>query len=224
MFGTQIGLKFNQCGSPAAYPGNTVVADINPDSPAYPVLIKTLEEIDKAELSPLLIKLPVDSYHVTIMRGLNHRIRTPEFWPPELPVDAPLSEMARFVKTRLEGIAFPASFAMKIESIQWNDEDVRVHLAPATDEAKQTLRALRDRMADALGFRLPGHDGYAFHATLAYVLHRAQEEDSIKIARIIDEFRANHSGRLVFELPAPYLAFYEDMMKFSRERGAANRG
>ena len=216
-FGAQIGFKFNQDGSSARYLGNTVVSAINADNPAYPVLLETIESIDREGLLPRLILLPRASFHVTIIRGLNDRVRTAEFWPSALPVTASLMEMDRYVTERLEGIPFPASFAMTFGRLQWNDEDVRICLAPATPETGRELRAFRDRIADRLGLRLPGHDSYTFHTTLAYVHHRAREGDAEKMARITERFIERHAGKAL-EISAPYLAFYEDMMAFPRER------
>jgi hypothetical protein len=217
MLGTQVGFKFNPDGSPARYPGNTVVCDVNPDNPAYPILREIVTSIDKNGLSPLLIKLPCDSYHVTIMRGLNDKVRTPKFWPPELSTSCTLADMDSYVREKLKGIPFSVSFPMVFSRLQWSDEDVRVCLAPSCQEAERALRSLRDAMADRLGLRLPGHEHYTFHVTLAYVHYRAQERDAAKIAQITDDFFVRHSGAAL-EIGAPRLAFYEDMMEFPAER------
>jgi hypothetical protein len=217
MFGTQVGFKFHRDGSPAKYPGNTVVSSINPDNPAYSILRDTVSSIDKAGLSPLLIKLPCNSYHVTIMRGLNDKVRTAEFWPPGLSTGCTLAEMDGYVREKLKGIPFPSSFSMVFDRLQWSDEDVRVCLAPACQETEWELRSLRDAIADRLGLRLPGHENYTFHATLAYVYCAAQGKDAARITQIADSFYTVHHGGAL-EISAPRLAFYENMMEFPPER------
>jgi hypothetical protein len=217
MFGRQIGFKFNLDGSPARFPGNTFVSDIDPDNPAYSILRETVSSIDRAGLSPLLIKLPGDSYHVTIMRGLNDKVRSAEFWPPKLSTSCTLAEMDSYIREKLKDIPFSASFFMVFRRLQWNDEDVRVCLAPSCRDSERALRSLRDSIADRLGLRLPGHEHYTFHATLAYVHYRAQERDAEKITQITDDFFTRHSG-VALEISAPRLAFYEDMMEFPSER------
>ena len=49
-YGLQIGLKFDQGGKPLYYPGNTVIADVEKDNPAYDVTDILMEYQRKSEL------------------------------------------------------------------------------------------------------------------------------------------------------------------------------
>ena len=50
-YGLQIGLKFDQGGKPLYYPGNTVIADVEKDNPAYDVIHQVHVMLDCEKLA-----------------------------------------------------------------------------------------------------------------------------------------------------------------------------
>ena len=57
-YGLQIGLKFDQGGKPLYYPGNTVIADVEKDNPAYDVIHQVHVMLDCEKLAKFFIFLP----------------------------------------------------------------------------------------------------------------------------------------------------------------------
>ena len=70
MYGEQIGKKFEMDGSARRYPGNTVIADVRPGCSAYDVMTALRQMAMDAGFADSMILLPVDSYHMTVLRGL----------------------------------------------------------------------------------------------------------------------------------------------------------
>ncbi len=217
-FGGQIGEKFDTDGTPRRYPGNTVISDIPAGSPAHGALLRVQKSFSGESLSGLFIFLPGDSFHMTVIRGLNDLVRTDGYWPPALDRSAPLSAADRHVSLAVASVPGPGPFRMRFHRVEIGREDLRVLLLPEDESALQRLRSYRDRVADVIGLRLPGHDGYGFHVTLAYVWRKP---DAFRES-LLEEVRARSdallSGQPPFDLGRPRMAYYEDMTRFSDAR------
>ena len=74
-YGKTIGIKFYEDGSVRRYPGNTVVADITPDCPAYTVMTHIHDMVIESELDSHLILLPRNSYHMTVIQGVTEEVK-----------------------------------------------------------------------------------------------------------------------------------------------------
>ena len=78
------------------------------------------------------------------------------------------------------------------------------------------MRRFRDKAADAIGLRLPGHDEYTYHITLAYT--RLMPENPEKLHALVEEMERYIANQPVFETTPPYMAYYDDMLTFHAER------
>ena len=105
---------------------------------------------------------------------------------------------------------------MKFRGVRVNGEDFRVLLAPADEAQQAVLRRFRDKAADAIGLRLPGHDEYTYHITLAYT--RLMPENPEKLHALVEEMERYIANQPVFETTPPYMAYYDDMLTFHAER------
>lgn len=217
-YGQQIGMKFNHDGTPKKYPGNTVIADVRADSPACAVIHHLYRVLSESGVGDSFIFLPEDSYHVTVIRGVNDYVRDSAYWPPELKADTPMSAVDDFFEQRVKTVERPGDICMKFESVRIDEHDVRVCLKPWDKQEQQRLARYRDEVADAIGLRLPGHDSYTYHVTLAYVL-TIPEGDGLELQRRavaqMNEYLQLQEG---FYLSEPRIAFYDDMMNFYSER------
>lgn len=217
-YGLQIGNKFNKDGTPKLYPGNTVVADVEKDNPAYGVVQSLREELERGDLGNYFIFMPGDSYHVTVIRGMNDLVREPDFWPQALDRNAPMTAVDDYFEGRVKGIPRPDRFHMRFDRVKIDDYDVRICLKPWDAEQESRLRSYRDQVADALGLRLPGHDTYTYHITLAYVRiipeGEAREEMDRRV-QVMDDILKGQEG---FWLSDPRISFYEDMLNFYPNR------
>lgn len=216
-YGTQIGKKFHADGTAASYPGNTVIADVRPGNPAYDVMAACLQLLREAKLDELFIPLPKDSYHMTVIRGVNDLVRESAFWPDVLALDCSMEEADAYMAHAVASVENPGAIRMRFDRARITDEDFRILLVPADAAQECVLRAYRDAVAEAVGLRLPGHDAYTFHMTLAYTWRlpdAAQKKTLEKLTAAMDTLLAAHGEVLV---DSSHFAYYEDMLSFYEE-------
>lgn len=217
-YGLQIGKKFHEDGTAAAYPGNTVVSDATPETRAYQVMKECLDMLTAAKLDSLFIALPEDSYHMTVIRGVNDLVRTPEYWPPQLPIDAPMTAADDYMAAAIARVENPGEMRMRFGEAKITAEDFRISMLPADEAQERSLRAYRDRVADEVGLRLPGHDGYTFHITLAYTWRLPEGDQQETLQSLKQKMDALLASQPVVTLHPPHTAFYRDMLSFSEKR------
>ena len=213
-YGLQIGLKFDQGGKPLYYPGNTVIADVEKDNPAYDVIHQVHVMLDCEKLTKFFIFLPEDSYHMTVIRGMNDKVREDGFWPPLLDRKDSMKLVDQYFEDRVKQVPVPEEIHMRFDHLSIDDHDVRVCLKPSDEKENQKLRAYRDAVADALGFRLPGHEEYTYHITVAYMQYIPEQEEKKLVkekVRLADQFLKEQPE---FYLSAPKASFYNDMLNF----------
>ena len=205
-YGSQIGKKFHRDGTAAAYPGNTVVSDATPETRAYQVMSECLTMLESAGLSALFIPLPKDSYHMTVIRGVNDLVREAAYWPAALPVDVPMTTADDYMTSAIGSVPNPGRMRMRFGEAKINAEDFRISMLPADDDQEQVLRHYRDQVADAIGLRLPGHAGYTFHITLAYTWQLPDEKQQEVIQHLKARMDALLAAQPVVELHPPHIA------------------
>ena len=218
VFGAQIGKKFAQDGQALPYPGNTVISDVCPGNPAYEVMSACRSLLLDSALAAHFIPLPESSYHTTVIRGVNHLVRQAGFWPPQMPLDTPFCEMDDWFQRAVLSVPNPGPFSMRFARARINEEDFRIQLVPSAAASNAALRLYRDQVADALHLRLPGHDAYTFHITLAYTLtlpDKTQKDALAAIEASINDLLARQGA---FTVDAPHVAFYHDMLEFYPEK------
>lgn len=218
VYGGQIGKKFNPDGSPRRYPGNTMIADVTPGCGAYDVMTRLRQMAVDAGFAQDMILLPEDSYHMTVLRGLNDLVRTDGFWPPALDRGVPMTAVDDYVSAAVASVPMPGSISMRFAGVIVSDEDFRVKVVPIDAKQNQVLRDFRDRAADAIGLRLPGHDAYTYHITLAYMRLVPQGERARALRELVRRMESCLMSQPPFETTAPYVAYYDDMMVFYHQR------
>lgn len=214
-YGTQIGMKFHHDGSAVSYPGNTVIADVCPGNPAYDVMVECLKMLEEAKIDNLFIPLPKDSYHMTVIRGVNDLVREEAFWPKALALNSAMEAADAYMANAVGSVKNPGSIRMKFDRVRISAEDFRILLSPADCEQERDLRVYRDAVADAVGLRLPGHDEYTFHITLAYTWRLPEGEQQEIVARLADRMNKLLSAQDHVLVDPPHFAYYEDMLFFS---------
>ena len=217
-FGTQICKKFHPDGTAAVYPGNTVVSDATPETKAYQVMSECLDMLQSVGVDKLFIPLPKDSYHMTVIRGVNDLVRDQAFWPPALPLDASMTEVDDYMSAAIKIVPNPGAMRMRFGEARITEEDFRISMLPADAEQERVLRQYRNQVADAIGLRLPGHDAYTFHITLAYTWHLPDQDQQTIICELKTKMDKLLSEQPVVELHPPHIAFYRDMLSFSATR------
>ena len=217
-YGKEIGRKFHEDGSVRRYPGNTVVAAIPPESEAYAVMTELHHMIEEEGFTSHLIPLPHDSYHMTMIRGLNDQVRTDAFWPEKLAKDAPMTVVDDYVTEAVCSVKMPARVKMRFDKIRFSATCMIVLLVPANEEENRKLRAYRDAVAEKIGLYLPKHAEYKFHISLAYTRILPEGEDEVRMQEMIARMDRYIADRPAFDVTDPYMAYYDDMLCFSPTR------
>ena len=217
-YGRDIGKKFYEDGTVRRFVGNTVVADITPEVPAYGVMRRLNQMVEEAELTDYLILLPADSYHMTVIQGINDQSRGPDRWPPALPVTATMEEADAYFAAAINRAGLPGPARMKFSDIFAGSGCVLAQLDPADAEQEKILRDFRDRAATEIGLFIPNHRTYKFHISLAYIRVIPEGEAAQRLQELVQKMNAILAAEPPFLTTAPYIAYFNDMFAFSPKR------
>lgn len=210
-----LGRRFDTEGNFLFEPGNTVVSHVVPGSATEGALTRVRERLGALPFAGRFAWTPVESWHMTVFQGTIEGRRAASFWPEGVDFDAPIEETTRVLDARMEGFAPAEPFSVKLVEVT----PLGLVVAGATPADEQALRALRDRLADAFGYRHPDHDDYTFHITLSYVkdwLPAGAEDIYLPaLEAIARDFAAEIP---VLELAPPAFCTFRDMNLFSPVR------
>ncbi|MGY2046605.1 DUF1868 domain-containing protein [Methylobacterium sp. JK268] len=215
-----IGIKFTAAGKVLPCPGNTIICHVPPGGAAAAALEAFRAATAAEPYAGKFAFTPPSSYHMTVFEGVVDLVRKPGFWPADLPLDAPLGACDRVFLEKLEGfdLGCEPRFRMRVAEGA-DDREARpgeaIRLAPVDDQEEAKLRGLRDRLAELLRLRQPGHAAYRFHTTQTYALAPLTEPEAARYRA----FRRDALARLaaampVLELGAPEFCFFDDMFEF----------
>ena len=218
VYGKDIGKKFDKEGNVLHYPGNTVVADIIPGCSAYDVMSHLRQMVIDAGFADTLCLLPPDSYHMTLIRGLNDLIRVDTHWPAKLPKDTPMEQVDDYISAAIAKIGLPGPARMKFHKALAGSGCLIIQVVPADEEQAKILSEFRDKAANEIGLFLPKHDEYKFHISLGYRRIMPEGEDAVRFDELIAKMDEYIADKPVFETEPPYMAYYSDMMEFSPKR------
>lgn len=217
-YGNSIGTKFFQNGLPMQYPGNTIVAEIQMNCYTSRLLKDLADELKRTIRQDMQIMLPPESYHMTVIQGLNDKNRQLDYWPKVLAIDSSMKTVDDYVERCFQSIPQLRNIRMRFREIAIDDNDYRVYLLPENKNEEKRLREYRNQFADEIGFRLPGHDEYQFHITLSYTRLILRDNDKDKINKFTCAVNAKLQQESPFVLPSAGLRFYETMLLFSPTR------
>ena len=99
--------KFNADGSVRPFPGNTMISHIPLATPPSDALIAVRDTLKRYPFSHGLAFTPPSSYHMTVFEGVIDALRTPGYWPADLPANAPLDVCTRHFEEKLAGSTIP---------------------------------------------------------------------------------------------------------------------
>lgn len=217
-YGSSIGMKFYEDGTVRRYPGNTVVADVTPGCPAYDAMTHLRQMVIDAGFTDRLILLPEDSYHMTVISGLNHQLRTEDRWPEKLPKDLPMEKVDDYISEAVERAGIPGPARMKFDTVHLGTTCLIARLWPADEAQGEELWRFRNQVAENVGLRLPGHEKYRFHITLAYTRVISEGEEAERLKALLEAMNRYLAEQPAFTTGAPYMAYYNDMLAFSPVR------
>lgn len=214
IYGNSIGKKFHEDGSVRQFPGNTVVAPIQPGCSAYDVMVQLRQMFTEAGLAEHFILLPEDSYHMTVLDWVCDQVRDRAHWPVCLPLDTPLEEVDAYISKAIANVPMPGGVKMKFDRLNVSKNAVLALLQPADEEAEKSLWDFRNAAADAVGLHLPNHQTYRFHISLAYTRIVPQGEAAATLEKLTEKVDCFLQKQDVFTTGCPYMAYFDDMLAF----------
>ncbi|OAA61294.1 RNA ligase/cyclic nucleotide phosphodiesterase [Niveomyces insectorum RCEF 264] len=219
-------LKFSADGVVQRYRGNTTLCHIPADAPILAGLRATYDAFAAhPTLARKICLLPPSSWHMTVLDGVREAECEPGMWPEgreKEPLDACTQAFAASLQQQLTAAALAAEglqppYRMRVCGFHSNGTGFGLRLEGATAAEEARMRRLRDRIADAFGFRAPNHTTYRFHATIAYLrqfLDPGEGGDVAEWNKLFAELEPKI--QMEVELGPVEFCTFEDMYAFSR--------
>ncbi|KAK1253106.1 hypothetical protein MKX08_004293 [Trichoderma sp. CBMAI-0020] len=163
---------------------------------------------------------PKNSWHMTVLGGIHgDKVtlgkRAPEFEGQSLEaVTEGFSQKLRQLGLELEQQGLAPPYKMRIRRFNGAKFFIGLQVEGATAEEEKRVRLLRDRLADALGLRLPNDDTYGSHITVAYLMRYIEGKDRKMLNALFEKHLSE--VQLKFELGAVEFCTYENMYAFAR--------
>ena len=194
----RLGVRYDRSGRFLPEAGNTVVAQVVPGSATEAALIDLRRALKSLPHADHFAFTPIASYHMTVFEGVIETRRVPGHWPASVPLDASIDTATAAMTAMLRDLPPLPPFAVRPVAVT----PFGVTLTGASDADTATLRLWRDRLSDALGYRTPQHDSYAFHTTLAY----CHSWLPVEAVPVYESALAELTEQLQARLPALHLA------------------
>lgn len=167
--------------------------------------------------------MPPESWHMTVLDGLNEESRTSRDsawrWPAgkeQQPLDECNEEFLQRLtylapRLTLEGLAPP--YRLQIAGIEVQSGGMHLKVEAEDDDEERRLRQLRDVLADALGFRHPTHESYQWHIGFCY-LTKYLDDDETEVRRVVADVES--AVRMKFHLDTLEFCSFENLHRFDR--------
>lgn len=212
-----VGTKFDVHGSVRPFPGNTIISHLDRVGELYGALLALYEQLKVHPLSHLYSLLPPTSWHMTVFEGVVDDVRAPGFWPSDLANDVVLDDCDELFARKLAHFDMKVlpPFILRIGGWQPLENGIALQLQADSSRGETELRELRDRLADLLQIRHPGHETYTFHLSIAYLIRYPSPEEVAILWTCLDY--ARQTMPLTFELGAPEFCKFRDMFEFQRQ-------
>ena len=204
-------VRFNKEGKFLPESGNTVVAQVIPGSSTEHALIWLRHALQALPFGHQFAFTEVASYHMTLFEGVIDSNRQVGFWPASLPLDTHIDVMTSKMAAMLDGFMAPPAFFVKPVEVR----PFGLGLAGASAADETNLRAWRDALSKAFGFRTAKHDEYQFHTTLAYIHSWLPETALPNYQAAMAELTAEFISRVpIMELAPAAFCRFADMNAF----------
>lgn len=213
-------LKFNPDGSRRNFAGNTVICHLPQQSRIHDAVTAIGDSLRSSSFAPKLGVLPSDSYHATILGGVNDLGRNKSEWPKDIPITTPIAECNRIIGQRFAKFKIqeelPIRFRLDTGKTLAPQLASGLQLAPADSFEKLRLSRLRDRLADEVFlYRAKNHATFGFHISLAYQMSGFTSEERREYQNILQRhLPIIVAAAPVIELGVPEFCTFEDMYRF----------
>ncbi len=212
-----VGNKFHADGTVRFYPGNTVICHLDAQQAFHTHLVDFCQRLKQLGFAQKLTFLPPETYHVTLICGIDDQMRGVHGWPRDLPLDAPLAVGHAFFAARLRTFCLRERppYRLCAADFKPTGSDLVLNLQAASAPEAYRLRRLRSDLADTLGLPVPK---LTLHFTLGYLVAwlTSQEEHRLQLEKLAFLERVCRDGLLI-ELGLPEYCQFRDMFHFERQ-------
>ncbi len=213
-------LKFGPDGSRRPFAGNTIICHLPQQSQVRDIVTALGDALRSSSFAAKLAILPSDSYHATILGGVNDVDRNQSEWPKDVPIEASITECnhvigERFAKFTIQE-ELPIRFRLDKETTLAPQLASGLQLAPADPSEKLKLSRLRDRLADEVfRYRSKNHSTFGFHVSLAYQMSGFTFQERREYQNMLQHhLPIIVAAAPVIELGVPEFCTFEDMYRF----------
>ena len=207
----RLGSRFNAQGQFLPEHGNTIVAQVTAGSATEAALIDLRQALMALPHADHFAFTAVQSYHMTVYEGVIETRRARGYWSDDLALDASIDEMTAAMSAKLAAVTSPPPFQMRLVEVT----PLGLHLTGATEKDEVNVRAWRDALAQALGFRTPAHDTYGFHTTMAYQKRWPPAKALGHYEQALAQLGTDFAARVpVLDLDPPAFCRFADMNAF----------
>ena len=206
-----LGIRYNASGTFLPEPGNTVVSHLVKGSASERAVLEVRQRMLSMPDANKLTFTPVSSLHMTLFQGIIEYRRALPYWPEDVPRDTSIDAMTRLYQKRLEDFEGRGSFNIKVIDI--TPVGLTVKGATLADEA--IIKAWRDTLALAFGYRHPDHDTYVFHITFAYPMDWLADDRLPAWQKLFEDCLSSlEQAAPIIEIQQPAFCSFNDMNHF----------
>ena len=206
-YGLQIGLKFNQDGSPKKVSGQYGDCGCESGQPGLSGDPRPARDSGGRGIGPMLHFPPGGQLSCDHYPGAERLCTGCGFLACRPAGRSAYGTGGRLFCQPGGAVEVPEGIHMRFSHVRIDDHDVRICLEPWDPQEETRLRRYRDEVASRLGLWLPGHDTYTYHITLAYMRTIPEgdccREQERRVSRM-DACLKNQDG---FFLSSPRIAF-----------------
>jgi hypothetical protein len=217
--------KFNPDGTEAHWMGNSIICHIDKRSETFMALLEIHRNLMRSGMLHRITVLPPASYHMTIFNGISYPARQVNF-PTDIPPDADEAFCNAWFLAKLKafdlGCALP--FRLRALPVEMQTNLYNILYEPVDAAENRKIRGLRDRLAQALNYRLPDHDSFRFHITLNYFYSTMTSEEEHRFFKQHQALAGELIRRApVVELQNPEFVVFDGMYEFRPQLILANQ-
>ncbi|MCU6501704.1 DUF1868 domain-containing protein [Rugamonas sp. A1-17] len=223
---TAVAPKFHPDGSEAHWPGNSIICHVDKRSDSFMALLDIHCALMRSGMLHRIAVLPPASYHMTIFNGVSYPARRLAF-PTDVPPDASEAFCNAWLLAKLKDFDLGCELPLRLRPLPVEQQTnlYNILFEPVDAAENRKLRQLRDRLAQALSYRLPDHDSFRFHVTLNYFYSAMRGGEEQRFRQLHQRLAGDLIRRApVLELHNPEYVYFDGMYEFRPQLLLRNRG
>lgn len=213
---TVVAPKFNPDGSEAHWTGNSIICHVDKRSETFMALLDIHRDLMRSGMLHRIAVLPPASYHMTVFNGISYPARHLDF-PTDIPPDADEAFCNAWWLAKLKAFDLGCELPFRLRALPVEQQInlYNIQFEPVDAAENRKIRKLRDRLAQALNYRLADHDSFRFHVTLNYFYSAMTGEEERRFFKLHQALTGDLIRRApVVELQNPEYVYFDGMYEF----------